>query len=68
MALAAATPLIVKRDRPERLAGEADGLAALAAAADALVVPRVMALAGDLLVMEALDASGRAMAPGSARG
>ncbi len=56
--LAAATPLIVKRDRPERLAGEADGLAALAAAADALVVPRVMALAGDLLVMEALDASG----------
>ncbi|KFF47945.1 aminoglycoside phosphotransferase [Gammaproteobacteria bacterium MFB021] len=56
--LTAATPLIVKCDRPERLAGEADGLAALAAAAEALVVPRVVALAGDLLVMEALDASG----------
>ncbi|WP_110674577.1 fructosamine kinase family protein [Salinicola sp. RZ23] len=55
--LEAATPLIVKCDQPERLAGEADGLAALATT-DTLVVPRVVALAGDLLVMEALDAGG----------
>lgn len=50
--------VVVKRDDPERLAGEADGLRALAAAGSGLVVPAVLAEGGGWLVMEALETTG----------
>lgn len=51
--------VVVKRDDPERLAGEADGLRALREAGSGLIVPEVLGEAGGYLVMEAL-APGRA--------
>lgn len=53
------SPCIVKRDSPERIAGEADGLRALGAACRRLVVPVVLAAEDDLLVMQALEDGGR---------
>jgi fructosamine-3-kinase len=53
------TPRIVKRDSPERVAGEADGLRALQAACRLLVVPAVLVEDEDLLVMQALDGTGK---------
>lgn len=47
--------VVVKRDDPARLAGEADGLRALASANSGLVVPTVLAQAGEWLVMDALE-------------
>lgn len=47
--------VVVKRDAAERLAGEADGLRALAAAGSGLVVPEVLAEGDGWLVMEALE-------------
>lgn len=52
------TPCIVKRDTPERVAGEADGLRALGDACRHLIVPAVLAEDDDLLVMQALNGSG----------
>lgn len=52
-------PYIVKQDSVERVAGEADGLRALASVCRLLVVPAVVAEDDDLLVMEALDATGQ---------
>jgi fructosamine-3-kinase len=49
----------VKRDAAERLAGEADGLRALAAAGSGLVVPEVLAEGDGWLVMEALETTRR---------
>lgn len=49
--------VVVKRDDPARLVGEADGLRALREAGTRLVVPEVLGLDDDLLVMEALDMS-----------
>nr|WP_239496196.1 fructosamine kinase family protein [Salinicola peritrichatus] len=54
-----AEPMIVKQDTPERIRGEAEGLQALADAANGLIVPRVVAVDDDLLVMQALDSGGR---------
>ncbi len=51
--------LVVKRDEPARIAGEADGLRALAAASRCLIVPEVLAEDADLLVMTALERGGR---------
>nr|WP_163503991.1 fructosamine kinase family protein [Halomonas socia] len=51
--------VVAKRDDSQRLAGEADGLAALRAANSGLVVPEVLAQAGQWLVMEALKPSSR---------
>ncbi|MDW5378295.1 fructosamine kinase family protein [Halomonas sp. HP20-15] len=53
--------LVVKQDDAETLAAEADGLRALREAGSSLIVPEVVALDGDLLIMEALDSvpSGR---------
>ena len=47
--------VVVKRDAPERLAGEADGLRALREADSGLVVPEVLAEGDGWLVMEALE-------------
>lgn len=52
-------PVVVKRDATERLAGEGDGLRALAAAGSGLVVPEVLAEGDDWLVMEALEVAPR---------
>ena len=46
--------VVVKRDDPERLAGEADGLRALREAGSGLIVPEVLGEAGGYLVLEAL--------------
>jgi len=46
--------VVVKRDDPLRLAGEADGLRALAGAGSGLMVPEVLAEGEGWLVMEAL--------------
>ena len=54
-----ARPCIVKQDSVERVAREADGLRALASVCRLLVVPAVVAEDDDLLVMEALDATGQ---------
>ncbi len=51
--------IVVKRDDPERLAGEADGLRALREAASPLIVPEVLALDGEWLAMEALESGSR---------
>ncbi|WP_163560239.1 fructosamine kinase family protein [Halomonas sp. NO4] len=51
--------VVVKRDDPERLAGEADGLRALREAASGLVVPEVVAEGDGYLVMEALATASR---------
>ncbi|PAU76777.1 fructosamine kinase family protein [Halomonas salipaludis] len=51
--------VVVKRDDGQRLAGEADGLAALRAADSGLVVPEVLGQADEWLVMEALHVSRR---------
>lgn len=45
----------MNNDNPARLAGEADGLQALANANSGLVVPTVLAQQGEWLVMEALE-------------
>ncbi|MDW7749107.1 fructosamine kinase family protein [Halomonas sp.] len=50
--------VVVKRDDPERLAGEADGLRALSEARSGLVVPEVLAEGDGWLVMEALQTGG----------
>lgn len=47
--------VVVKRDAPARLTGEADGLRALASANSGLIVPAVLAQEGEWLVMEALE-------------
>ncbi|MGP9768686.1 fructosamine kinase family protein [Halomonas sp. AOP13-D3-9] len=47
--------VVVKRDDPARLAGEADGLRALASANSSLIIPTVLAQEGEWLVMEALE-------------
>lgn len=47
--------VVAKRDDPERLAGEAEGLAALGDAGSSLVIPAVMGQVGSWLVMEALE-------------
>lgn len=54
-----ATPCIVKRDTPERVAGEADGLRALSGACRKLIVPEVLAEDDDLLVMQFLEGTGK---------
>ncbi len=46
--------VVVKADDAARLAGEAEGLRALAAAESGLVVPEVLAAGGGFLVLEAL--------------
>ncbi|QTF93884.1 fructosamine kinase family protein [Halomonas sp. BM-2019] len=51
--------VVVKSDDAWRLAGEADGLAALAAADSGLVVPTVLGRQGGWLVMEALEVAPR---------
>ncbi|WP_373181662.1 fructosamine kinase family protein [Halomonas campaniensis] len=51
--------VVVKRDDPRRLAGEADGLRALAAAGSGLGVPEVLAEGEGWLVMEALEVAPR---------
>ncbi|MBD3898216.1 fructosamine kinase family protein [Halomonas sp. ML-15] len=51
--------VVVKRDDGQRLAGEADGLEALRASGCGLIVPEVLAQAGEWLVMEALQPSRR---------
>jgi len=47
--------VVVKHDHPARLAGEADGLKALANANSGLLVPSVLAQQDEWLVMEALE-------------
>ncbi|SHE39182.1 Fructosamine-3-kinase [Modicisalibacter ilicicola DSM 19980] len=47
--------VVVKRDDASRLAGEAEGLRALQAAASSLIVPEVLGIDDDLLVMQALE-------------
>lgn len=47
--------VVIKRDAPGRLAGEADGLRALREAGSGLVVPEVLAEGEGWLVMEALE-------------
>lgn len=47
--------VVVKSDHPARLAGEADGLKALANANSGLLVPAVLAQQDEWLVMEALE-------------
>ena len=47
--------MVVKNDYPARLAGEADGLKALANANSGLMVPTVLARQDEWLVMEALE-------------
>lgn len=49
--------VVIKRDDPDRLAGEADGLRALRDAGTRLVVPEVLGEADGWLVMEALDSA-----------
>nr|WP_298249813.1 fructosamine kinase family protein [uncultured Halomonas sp.] len=55
--------VVVKHDAAERLAGEAEGLATLAAAESGLVVPEVLAQSEDWLVMEALEVASRRRDP-----
>ena len=50
--------VVIKRDDPERLSGEADGLRALRDAGTRLVVPEVLAEGDGWLVMEALETGG----------
>ncbi|MFY0989951.1 fructosamine kinase family protein [Halomonas sp. C05BenzN] len=52
-------PVVVKCDDADRLAGEADGLRALAAADSGLVVPEVLGGRDGWLVMEALEVASR---------
>ncbi|MGM0985374.1 MAG: fructosamine kinase family protein [Pseudomonadota bacterium] len=47
-------PVVVKRDDPERLGGEADGLRALREAHSGLIVPEVLCEGDGWLVLEAL--------------
>lgn len=47
--------VVVKRDAPKRLAGEANGLRTLRAAGTRLIVPEVLGEGGGWLVMEALE-------------
>jgi fructosamine-3-kinase len=54
--------VVVKADEATRLAGEAEGLRALAAANSGLVVPAVLAEGGGFLVMEALPDGTRSRA------
>ncbi|SDK99357.1 Fructosamine-3-kinase [Franzmannia pantelleriensis] len=61
-------PVVVKRDDPERLSGEADGLRALHAASSGLVVPEVHGQQDTWLVMEALQSSRREAGDASALG
>lgn len=64
---AAEGDVIAKRDAPERLEGEAEGLAALARAQSGLVVPEVLGCGHGWLLTEALEtaASGDAAALGT---
>ncbi|GAB3323793.1 fructosamine kinase family protein [Haliea atlantica] len=57
--------VVVKQDAAERLATEAEGLAALAAADSGLVVPEVLAAGGGWLVMEALEVVPGSRDPGA---
>ncbi|RTR00478.1 fructosamine kinase family protein [Halomonas nitroreducens] len=52
--------VVIKRDAPDRLAGEAEGLTVLREAATRLVVPEVLGQEGEWLVMEALAPCRRA--------
>lgn len=52
-------PVVVKRDDPGRLAGEAEGLQALREAGTRLIVPAVLAAGNGWLVMEALATASR---------
>ncbi len=60
--------VVAKRDDPERLSGEADGLRALHEAASSLVVPEVLALEGEWLIMEALKSGSRSVRSASTLG
>ncbi|QTP54353.1 phosphotransferase [Billgrantia sulfidoxydans] len=51
--------VVVKRDDPRRVAGEADGLLALRKAQSALIVPEVLGVDGGWLILEALEAGAR---------
>ncbi|SEM32635.1 fructosamine kinase family protein [Halomonas caseinilytica] len=53
-------PVVIKRDDPERLSGEAEGLRVLRQASTRLVVPEVLGEGEGWLVMEALESAGRA--------
>ncbi|MFP4262225.1 MAG: fructosamine kinase family protein [Halomonas sp.] len=55
--------VVIKRDAPGRLAGEADGLRALAAAGSGLIVPEVLGEGDGWLVMEALEPAPRRRDP-----
>lgn len=60
--------VVVKRDDPERLEGEAEGLDALRACTSPLIVPAVLACRGEWLVMEALESKPRTPADQAALG
>ncbi len=60
--------VVVKRDEPTRLAGEAEGLRVLREAGTRLVVPAVLAEGNGWLVMEALEATARSAADGATLG
>ncbi|WP_240609895.1 fructosamine kinase family protein [Billgrantia endophytica] len=60
--------VVIKHDAAARLAGEAEGLAALRDAGSGLVVPEVFGVAGDWLVMEALESAPRSVAGDTALG
>lgn len=61
-------PVVIKRDDPARLTGEADGLYALREAVSSLLVPNVLALGDGWLVMEALESASRSAANAAALG
>ncbi|XGA78760.1 fructosamine kinase family protein [Halomonas sp. CH40] len=60
--------VVVKSDSPERLAGEAEGLQALAKANSGLIVPEVLGQQGGWLVMEALETAPAHQRSGAALG
>ncbi|MDR5859456.1 fructosamine kinase family protein [Halomonas eurihalina] len=53
-------PVVIKRDDPERLSGEAEGLRVLGQATSRLMVPEVLGEGDGWLVMEALESAGLA--------
>jgi fructosamine-3-kinase len=60
--------VVVKRDDPARLQGEAEGLAALRGGATLLIVPAVLGCRGEWLVMESLESAPRTSADEAALG
>ena len=61
-------PVVIKRDDPNRLAGEADGLRALSEASTSLVVPEVLGVGGGWLMMEALESTSQSAVSAAALG